>query len=76
MKRSMPMIVAVMMFASTADAAANSCIVSGITERTSVIACTAVAINSDLDTRPAPEVRLDGLNLRTDEVHGFVLLVK
>ena len=76
MKRSMPMIVAVMMFASTADAAANSCIVSGSTERTAVVACTAVAINSEFDSRPAPEVRLDELNLRTDEVRGLVISFK
>ena len=76
MKRQMLLIGAATTLALTVDAAANSCIVSGSTERTAVVACTAVAINSELDSRPAPEVRLDELNLRTDEVRGLVISFK
>ena len=75
MNKLLLMIGAAVTLVLTADAAANSCIVSGSTERTAVVACTAVGINSELDTRPAPEIRIDGLNLRTDEVRGFVLVV-
>ena len=70
------MIGAAVTLALTADAAANSCIVSGSTERTAIVSCTAVAINSELDTRSAPEVRLDGLNLRTDARQGFIISFK
>ena len=76
MNKLLILICAVAMLALTADAAVNSCIVSGSTERTAVVACTAVAINSELDSRPAPEVRLDELNLRTDEVRGLVISFK
>ena len=76
MKKLLLLICAAVTLALTADAAANSCIVSGSTERTAVVACTAVAINSELDSRPAPEVRLDELNLRTDEVRGLVISFK
>lgn len=58
------------------DAAAKSCIVSGSAERSAATACAAVPINSELDTRPAPEVRLDGLNLRTDEAGALVIIIK
>ena len=76
MKKLLLLIGAAVTLVLTADAAANSCIVSGSTERTAVVACTAVAINSELDSRPAPEVRLDELNLRTDEVRGLVISFK
>jgi hypothetical protein len=55
------------------NATADSCIVSGSTNRTEVVTCVAVAINSEFDSRPAPEVRLDDLNLRTDEVRGSII---
>jgi hypothetical protein len=61
------------MLALGANAVAASCIVSGSTNRTEVVASMAVTINSELDTRPAPEVRLDNLKLRTDDVHGIVI---
>lgn len=71
-------VLAAMALATTpvVGSAANSCIVSGSTERTAVVACTAVTINSELDTRPAPEVRLDELNLRTDEMRGLIISFK
>ena len=49
------------------------CEVSGSTDRDASIEIGPVAINSELDTRPAPEVRLDGLNLRTDEPSGLLI---
>ena len=61
------------MLALSGDVVADSCIVSGSTNRTEVVTCVAIAINSEFDTRPAPEIRLDELNLRTDEVHGLVI---
>ena len=59
--------------ALSGNVVADSCIVSGSTNRTEVVTCMAVAINSELDTRPAPEIRLDELNLRTDEVRGVII---
>ena len=53
--------------------ATASCVVSGSTDRDASIEIGPVAINSELDTRPAPEVRLDGLNLRTDEPSGLLI---
>ena len=75
MNKLLLLIGAAVTLALTADSAANSCIVSGSTERTAVVACSAVAINSEFDSSPAPEVRLVGLNMRTDEVCGFVFVV-
>ena len=56
-------------------AATTSCIVSGSTDRDASSEIGPVAINSELDTRPAPEVRLDGLNLRTDEPSGLIIQI-
>ena len=56
-------------------AATTSCIVSGTTDRDASSEIGPVAINSELDTRPAPEVRLDGLNLRTDEPSGLIIQI-
>ena len=55
--------------------AATSCIVSGSTDRDASAEIGPIAINSELDTRPAPEVQLDGLNLRTDGFKGFILQI-
>lgn len=60
----------------TADAATKSCIVSGSTERAATAVGAAVTINSEFDSRLAPEVRLDGLNLRTDEARGLIIIIQ
>ncbi|MBQ2631822.1 MAG: hypothetical protein IJG13_19265 [Kiritimatiellae bacterium] len=73
MKKLLVMMGGALLVAIAADAAANSCIVSGSTNRTALVTSIAIAINSELDTRPPPQVRLDRLNLRTDAVHGYII---
>ena len=61
------------LFASSAVA---SCIVSGSTDRSAEVTSAPVLIDSGLNTHAAPEVRLDGFNLRTDEPTGMILTVR
>ena len=56
-------------------AAGTSCIVSGSIERSAQVVTTK-ASNSGLNTFAAPEVRLDGLNLRSDACAGLTIVIK
>lgn len=58
-----------------AVAAGTSCIVSGSIERSAQVVTTK-ASNSGLNTFAAPEVRLDGLNLRSDGFVGMRVIIK
>lgn len=55
--------------------AGSSCIVSGSVDRSAQFETTQ-ANCSDINTFAAPEIRIDGLNLRSDEVHGVFLIVR
>lgn len=59
----------------TAPLAAASCIVSGSTDRSAQVVTTKES-NSGLNTFAAPEVRLDGLNLRSDEFVGMKVIIR
>ena len=52
----------------------TSCIVSGSTERSAQVVTTK-ASKSGLNTFAAPEVRLDGLNLRSDDIVGMTIII-
>ena len=55
-------------------ATGTSCIVSGSIERSAQVVATKES-NSGLNTFAAPEVRLDGLNLRSDDPAGFTIVI-
>ena len=58
-----------------AVAAGTSCIVAGSIERAAQVVTTK-ASNSGLNTFVAPEVRLDGLKLRSDACAGLAIVIK
>ena len=58
-----------------AVAAGTSCIVSGSIERLAQVVTTK-ASNSGLNTFASQEVRLDGLNLRSDARAGLTIVIK
>ena len=60
---------------ATTPLAAASCIVSGSTDRSAQVE-TIMASNSGLNTFAAPEVRIDGLNLRSDEFVGMRIIFR
>lgn len=58
-----------------AVAETGTCIVSGSIERAAQVAVTQTS-NSGLNTFASPEVRLDGLNLRSDARAGLTIVIK
>ena len=55
--------------------AGSSCIVSGTVDRSAQFETTQTNC-TDINTFAAPEIRIDGLNLRSDEVHGALIIFR